>query len=133
MSELKEKVKEQLVEDESILSMYLPKIKKYISLTKDGKPVIRPSYASISNKCKILLYAIGKRLSYEAELIDSPEIPNDTVYKIVDITKSGARDILSDLRDERLLYSETRGKHSIYMETVPRALEFIENEVDDDE
>jgi len=131
--ELKEEIRDELVEDESTISMYLPEIKEYISLTKQGKPIIKPEYASVSDEIKILLYTIGKKLSFEGGLTDNPEIENETVYKLVDVSKSQARNLLSKLREKRFLYSETQGKHSIYIETIPRAVEYIKKEVEENE
>jgi len=100
---LKELIREQLIIDEqSIIRDILPKVKELIRLTKDGKPVIVADKSRIPKIYHVLLFLIGKKLAYLAELTDSPEASIKEISSTLDFPENYTRALLSELLSKGL-------------------------------
>jgi len=120
---LKELIREQLIIDEqSIISDILPKVRELIRLTKDGKPLIVADKSRIPKIYHVLLYLVGKKLAYLAELTDSPEASIKEISSTLDFPENYTRALLSELLSKGLIRRSERG---LYVAETMRIREIV--------
>ncbi len=128
---LGEKVRQKLTLDEGeLLDSQLDALSKYIGLTKDGKVVFKVDKSKLSQRHRILLYAIGKHLAYEAGYAREPHVTLEELANELGMgyTVTGAR--CSELRREGLLLSVERG---VYRALIRQAIEKVLAELSQEE
>ena len=120
---LKELIREQLIIDEqSIISDVLPKVRELVRLTKDGKPVIVADKSRIPKIYHVLLYLVGKKLAHLAELTDSPEASIKEISSALDFPENYTRALLSELLSKGLIKRSERG---LYVAETMRIREIV--------
>jgi len=119
---LGEKVRQKLTVDEGELSdSQLDALRKYIGLTKDGKVVFKVERSKLSQRHKILLYAIGKYLAQEAGYASEPYVTVEELANELGLRFTDTGIKCSELWREGLLLSIEKG----YRVLLRRAVETV--------
>ena len=90
----------------------MPKVKELIRLTKNGKPVIVADKSRIPKIYHVLLFLIGKKLAYLAELTDSPEASIKEISSTLDFPENYTRALLSELLSKGLIKRSERASYA---------------------
>lgn len=126
----KEKIKEiLLVDEEKVLEEQLKRIRQFLVLTSEGKPMITVDKSELRQKDLITLYLLGKKLAHDADLTDTDksELSDLSDYLGLDSRSVAAR--CSELKREGKISSTSRGEFEIVVANIDRVLSEIENQV----
>jgi len=119
MTPLGEKVRQKLTIDEGeLMDAQLDALRKYIGLTKDGKVVFKVDKSKLSQRHRILLYAIGKYLAHEANYVTEPHVTLEELVNELGLGYMAASARCSELRREGLLLSVERGMFRVLIRPV---------------
>jgi hypothetical protein len=119
---LGEKVRQKLTVDEGELSDWqLDALRKYIGLTRDGKVIYKVERSKLSQRHRILLYAIGKYLAHEAGYASEPYVTVEELANELGLRFTDTGIKCSELWREGLLLSIEKG----YRVLLHRAVETI--------
>ncbi len=123
VSPLGEKVRQKLtVDDAELLDSQLEALSKYIGLTRDGKVVFKVDKSKLSQRHRILLYAIGKHLAHEAGYAREPHVTLEELANELGLSYMVTSARCSELRREGLLHSVERG---VYRALIRPAIEKV--------
>jgi hypothetical protein len=119
---LGEKVRQKLTVDEGESSDWqLDALKNYIGLTRDGKVIFQVERSKLSQRHRILLYAIGKYLAHEAGYASEPHVTIEELANELGLRFTDTGIKCSELWREGLLLSTEKG----YRVLLHRAVETI--------
>jgi hypothetical protein len=119
---LGEKVREKLTVDEGwLLDSELDVLRNYIGLTKDGKVVFKVERSKLSQRHRILLYAIGKYLAHEAGYASEPYVTIEELANELGLRFTDTGIKCSELWREGILLSIEKG----YRVLLRRAVETV--------
>jgi hypothetical protein len=122
---LGQKVQQKLTVDEDKLQdldSQLDALSNYIGLTKDGKVVFKVDRSKLSQRHRILLYAIGKYLAHEAGYASEPHVTIEELVNELGLGYTVTTARCSELRREGLLLSVERGAYRVLLR---RAIEKV--------
>jgi hypothetical protein len=127
---LGEKVRQKLTVDEGELSDWqLDALRKYIGLTKDGQVVFQVERSKLSQRHRILLYAIGKYLAHEAGYASEPYVTVEELANELGLRFTDTGIKCSELWREGLLLPTEKG----YRVLLRRAVEIVLAELSEEE
>jgi hypothetical protein len=127
---LGEKVRQKLTVDEGELSDWqLDALRKYIGLTRDGKVVFQVERSKLSQRHKILLYAIGKYLAHKAGYASEPYVTVEELANELGLRFTDTGIKCSELWREGLLLPTEKG----YRVLLRRAVEIVLAELSEEE
>jgi hypothetical protein len=119
---LGEKVRQKLTVDEGEASdSQLDALRKYIGLPKDGKAIFKVDRSKLSQRHKILLYAIGKYLAHKAGYASEPYVTVEELANELGLRFTDTGIKCSELWREGILLSIEKG----YRVLLHRAVETI--------
>ncbi len=132
MSEdVKDRIRNELVEDKAVITKFLSEVKKHLTLTEDGEVIIEKNVENASPETKIIVYALGHRFAFEADLRESPIVTNQDMYSCLALANSTVRKKLASLKDKGLLTQEDSGEYKIDVPTIPRAAQYIKKGIEE--
>jgi hypothetical protein len=113
---LGQKVQQKLtVDEDELLDSQLDALRNYIGLTKDGKVVFKVDRSKLSQRHRILLYAIGKYLAHEAGYASEPHVTIEELVNELGLGYTVTTARCSELRREGLLLSIERGAYRVLL------------------
>lgn len=130
---LKEKAEDMLVTDsENILESNLERVRNILQLHGDGTIDLDDNVLDSDGEIQILGYLIGQEF---AEIIDRAEenhLETSFFYDRLEIAERTVRNRLKSLREDGLIKDKAQGKYQIVVENLPKALDRIEEEMEDE-
>ena len=127
---LKRLVREQLIIDEQeVIKRLLPRIKRLIGLTKDGKILFIVSRNQVPKIYQVLLYLVGKRLAHIAELTESPDASIKEISNALGFPENYTRALLSELLSKGLIKRSDAGLYQVELLKVEEAILLVESKL----
>lgn len=126
---LEDQIKDTLVPDtDTVLEKHIDTVKDFLEIFEDGTIVIKNEYRNVDSSTRILIYLIGRRYAYEANLSESDTLATEFFYGRFDASDRTVRNWLQGLRDAGLVAKEGRSEHRIVVENLSDAVERVQNE-----
>lgn len=129
---LEERIHDRMVtDDESILESNFERVEKLFRLHEDGTISLQSEYRNLNPKLQILIYIIGQRFAYEGNLVETDMLSSNFFYGRIDKSDRSVRNYLQELREAGYAKREGQGKHHLIAENLPKALDLIEEAVEE--
>lgn len=129
---LEDRIEEEMVVDsESVLEEEFDRAAEIIKILDDGAVELRHEYRELPPKERMLAYLVGRVYAAETNRADSPALPYEFFYKLIDLDNSTIRKYAGQLEDEGLVTTgEEQGEKQLVVENLPRILDRIETEAE---
>lgn len=127
---LKELIRKELViDEEKALKEIISRVKKFLKLTNEGKIVFTIDRSRLPKLYHILLYLIGKRLAYIADLTTAPEATIQELSKELGFAENYTRALLSELSNKDLIKKSEKDQYTITIDSIEKVLTIIESRI----
>ena len=121
--------KELIMNEQEIIMEILPKVKRLIRLTNDGKVILVADKSRIPKIYQLLLYLIGKRLAKMAELVESPDASIKELSEELGFPENYTRALLSELSSKNLITRSEKGLYNVKPLQIQEAISIIESKL----
>jgi ribosomal protein S19E (S16A) len=90
-------------------------------------------YRKLDPKLQVLIYFIGQRFAYEGNLVEGDILTSSFFYDRIDKSNRTVRNYLQDLREAGFITKEGQNEHRLLAENLPRALDRVEEAVEEEQ
>lgn len=128
---LKDLIRENLLVDEQeIIRRILPRVKRLVGFTREGKIIFMTDMSRIPKIYQILLYLLGKRLANLAELADSPDASIKELSSALGFAENYTRALLSELLARGLIARSELGLYNVELARLEEIAHLIESKLE---
>lgn len=124
--DLKEKLRELIIDEKELTEALIDRIKKLIRLTKDGGVVFMIPKDELSIKSQVMLYLLGKKMARDADLVSSEVASIDEISGAIGADYFTVAARLNELKKEGLVLTVERGGYTIQPANINKILDEVE-------
>ena len=128
---LKDLIREELtVDEQEIVRRILPRVKRFIGFTKEGKIIFMADASKLPRIYWILIYVLGKRLANLAELVDSPNASIKELSDALGFAENYTRAFLSELFERGLITRSDSGLYNVGLTKLEEIMRLLESKLE---